>query len=58
MTDTTDTHDPAEFVSEPVSSIPATHDAIEFRDETLVYDRKDPDRWVQSTESISLQEFR
>ncbi|QRV15637.1 hypothetical protein JMJ58_01660 [Haloterrigena salifodinae] len=58
MTDTTDTRDPDEFVSEPVSSIPATHDAIELRDEMLVYDRKDPDRWVQSTESISLKEFR
>lgn len=58
MTDTTDTRDPDEFVSEPVSSIPTTHDAIEFRDEVLVYDRRDPDRWVQSTASISLEEFR
>ncbi|WP_164722045.1 DUF7331 family protein [Haloterrigena salifodinae] len=58
MTDTTDTCDPDEFESEPVLSIPATHSAIEFRDEMLVYDRNDPDRWVQSTESISLKEFR
>lgn len=54
----TDTCESDEIGSAPAAQIPTTHKAIEFRDETLVYDRKNPERWVQSTESVSLGDVR
>ncbi|MDS0473438.1 hypothetical protein [Natrinema sp. 1APR25-10V2] len=54
----TDTRDPKQFDNSLDSSIPSTHSVIELCGETLVYDRENPDRWIQASESVSLDECR
>ena len=50
----TTTHEPNQSDAAVEPSVPSTHRCLELHDETvLVYDRENPERWIQSTDSVS-----
>ncbi|SEP05488.1 hypothetical protein SAMN04487948_11240 [Halogranum amylolyticum] len=54
----TTAHHPGTSDTEVEPSVPTSHSCLELQEAVLIYDRENPERWIQAAESVVLLDCR